>query len=73
MLRQSYRLTEWRPLQLTGSAVLLASLSACAPTVTVAPPAEPITINLNVKIEHEIQVKVEKDLESVLSADSGLF
>lgn len=32
---------------LTGAAVLLV-LVACSPTVKVAPPDEPITINLNV-------------------------
>ena len=34
---------------------------------------EPITINLNVKIDHEIRVKVEDDLDRVLSHNSGLF
>jgi len=45
----------------------------CSPTVRVATPEKPITINLNVKIQHEILVKVDKELEDVLSADSGLF
>ncbi len=57
---------------LTGAAVLLV-LVACSPTVKVAPPDEPITINLNVKIEHEIRVKVEKELDSVINQGSGLF
>jgi hypothetical protein len=48
-------------------------LSGCTPTVQVAPPDKPITINLNVKIEHEIRVRVEKELESVISEESGLF
>ncbi len=52
---------------------ILASLSACNPTVKVEAPDKPITINMNIKIEHEIRVKVEKDLENVLSEDSGLF
>ena len=45
----------------------------CSPTVKVEPPDEPITINLNVKIEHEIRVKVDKELEDIFSKDSGLF
>jgi len=45
----------------------------CSPTVKVEAPDEPITINLNVKIEHEIRVKVDKELEDVFSDDSGLF
>jgi len=48
-------------------------ITACAPTVKMAAPEEPITINLNVKIEHEIRIKVEKDLEDVFSDESGLF
>ena len=47
--------------------------TGCTPTVKVATPEKPITINLNVKIQHEIRVKVEKDLDNVLSKDSGLF
>jgi hypothetical protein len=59
----------------TGSCWLgaMLSIAACTPRVELAPSSEPITINLNVKIEHEIRVKVEKDLEDVLSKDSGLF
>ena len=54
-------------------AVFALAVTGCAPTVKVASPDEPITINLNVKIEHEIKVKVEKDLEEVFSEDSELF
>lgn len=45
----------------------------CSPTVKVQASDEPITINLNVKIEHEIRVKVDKELDDILSDDSGLF
>ncbi|MCH2454965.1 MAG: YnbE family lipoprotein [Idiomarina sp.] len=48
-------------------------MSACTPTVQVAAPKEPITINLSVKIEHEIYVKVDKALDDVISESSGLF
>jgi len=54
-------------------AVLPALLGACNPTVTIAPPDKPITINMNIKIEHEIRIKVDKELEKALSEDSGLF
>jgi hypothetical protein len=60
-------------LSLALGIVCLLGLSACTPTVQVAMPNEPITINMNVKIEHEIRVRVDKELESVLSEDSGLF
>ncbi|KPK55902.1 MAG: hypothetical protein AMS22_02925 [Thiotrichales bacterium SG8_50] len=63
-----------RALLLTvGSLGVMLLAIACTPRVEVAPPTEPITINLNVKIEHEIRVKVEKELEDVFSKESGLF
>jgi hypothetical protein len=52
---------------------LLLTLAACTPTVKVEAPSEPITINLNVKIDHEIRVKVDKELDSLFSEDSDLF
>ena len=51
----------------------LAGGVGCTPKVQVEAPEKPITINLNVKIEHEIKVKVEKELDDVFSKDSGLF
>ncbi|MBU0943309.1 MAG: YnbE family lipoprotein [Proteobacteria bacterium] len=51
----------------------LALLVSCSPTVQVAAPEKPITINLNVKIEHAIKVQVEKDLDTILNKESGLF
>ena len=48
-------------------------LMACTPRVEVTAPDKPITINLNVKIDHEIRLKVDKDLEQVFSDQSGLF
>ena len=52
---------------------LLALVAACTPTVQVNTPKEPITINLNVKIEHEIRVKVDKELDELFADDSELF
>ena len=54
------------------AAMCIAALSACTPTVKVATD-EPITINLNVNIKHEILVKVDKQLDSVFSEQSGIF
>ncbi len=48
-------------------------LSSCSPRVAVEVPDKPITINLNVKIDHEVKVKIEKDLDKVLSEESELF
>lgn len=48
-------------------------LVGCTPRIEVAAPKEPITINMNVKIEHEINIKVDKDVESLLKSRSDLF
>ena len=53
--------------------LLPALLWGCTPTVQVQTPDKPITINLNVKIEHEIRVKVDKELDELFSEDSELF
>ena len=63
----------WRCPRVLLLGALVTMLGACTPRVEVAAPDKPITINLNVKIDHEIRLKVDKDLEQVLSNDSGLF
>jgi hypothetical protein len=45
----------------------------CTPTVQLSVPDKPIEINLNVKIEHEIRVKVDKELDELFEDDSDLF
>lgn len=45
----------------------------CTPTVQVAAPKEPIEINLNVKIEHEIRIQVDEELEGLFDDDSEVF
>jgi len=57
----------------SGLLLVLLYLAACTPTIQVAVPNEPITINLNVRIEHEIRVKVEEELDGIFTLDSGLF
>jgi hypothetical protein len=61
------------PKTVLPSLLVIAWLSACTPTVQLAAPDKPIEINLNVKISHEIRVKVDKDLDSLFDEDSELF
>ncbi|MFD1260219.1 YnbE family lipoprotein [Entomomonas asaccharolytica] len=58
---------------LSISILLTGFLAACTPTVKVEAPSEPININLNVKIQHEIYIKVDKELDNILNSSSGLF
>ena len=48
-------------------------LLACQPKVQLEAPKEPITINLNVKIEHEVRVKVDRELDQLFEQESDLF
>ena len=51
----------------------LALFAACTPKVQLEAPKEPITINMNIKIEHEIRIKVEKDLDELISTEKDIF
>lgn len=48
-------------------------LAACQPTLKIEPPDKPIVINLNIKIEQEVRVKVEKDVDDLLKQNPELF
>ena len=52
---------------------LVLVITGCSPRVEVAVPQEPITINLNVKIEHEILIKVDKEIDELFDENSELF
>ncbi len=47
--------------------------AACQPRVVVEAPKDPIVINMNIKIEHEIRVKVDKDLDQLFANEKDLF
>jgi len=51
----------------------IGTVAGCTPTVQVAAPSEPIHINLNVRIEHEIYIRVAQELDQIFSDSSGLF
>ncbi len=48
-------------------------LAACQPTVQVKAPAEPITINLNVKLDAEVRVKLEKQAVEDIRKNEDIF
>ncbi|MFI2812785.1 MULTISPECIES: YnbE family lipoprotein [Microbulbifer] len=64
-------MTHRRLLPMLFAAALIAA--GCTPTVAVQAPSEPITVNLNVKIEHEIRVKVDRELENLFEDEEGIF
>jgi hypothetical protein len=52
---------------------VLVTLAACQHTVQIEAPREPIVINLNVRIEQEVRVKVEEDVEELFDTNDDLF
>jgi hypothetical protein len=55
-----------------GALALASLLAGCTHTIKVEA-EKPITINLNVKIEQEIRIKVDKQLDDVFKAEPGVF
>ena len=56
------------------SAILMVlALGACTPTIAVKAPDKPLEINLNIKVDHNITVKVDKQLESVIKNNEDIF
>ncbi|MGP1393885.1 MAG: YnbE family lipoprotein [Inquilinaceae bacterium] len=49
------------------------SVGACQPTVKVQAPDKPIEINLNVRIDQEVRVKLDRDLEDLFSEKDEIF
>ena len=54
-------------------AMMALGLAACTPTVKVEAPDKPIVINLNVKIEQEVRVKIDRDVEELVQENPDLF
>lgn len=53
--------------------MLFSLLGGCNPTVKVEAPDKPIEINLNVKIEHEIRLQVDRELQGLFDEESDVF
>jgi len=49
------------------------ALMACSPTVKIEPSDKPIVINLNVKIDQEVRVRLDKDVEDLIANNPDLF
>ncbi|MEO0882165.1 MAG: YnbE family lipoprotein [Pseudomonadota bacterium] len=49
------------------------AVAACSPTVKLEAPDKPIEINLNVKIDQEVRVRLDKDVEELIADNPDLF
>jgi len=48
-------------------------ISACTPKVQLAAPDKPIEINLNVKIDQEVRVRLDQEVEDLIEENPDLF
>jgi len=58
-------------LKISASALVLLPLTASC--VTVRPPDKPIEINLNVKIEQEVLVRLQRDVDQLIRSNPDTF
>ncbi|MCC7167399.1 MAG: YnbE family lipoprotein [Rhodospirillales bacterium] len=56
-----------------ASLAALFALAACEPRVKIEAPDKPIVINLNVKIEQDVRVRIEKDVDALLKDKREIF
>lgn len=49
------------------------TLGACAPTIKLEVPDKPIVINMNIRIEQEVRVRIEKDVDAIAKSKPGIF
>jgi hypothetical protein len=56
-----------------GALAIALMLAACTHRVQVEAPKDPIVINLNVKIEQEVRVKVDREVEDLFADNPELF
>lgn len=59
----------WAPLAL--AAALFAA--GCTPTVKVEAPQEPITINLNIKLDADVRVRLEEQAREDIEENEEIF
>jgi len=63
----------WNAITCVGVIWTAYYLSGCTPSVRFEAPEKPIEINMNIKIDHEIRLKVEKDVDELITNKKGLF
>ncbi len=62
-----------RGLTAGGLLAIVLAATGCSPTVKVEAPDKPITINMNIKIDHEIRVKVDRDIDNLVEKRKDIF
>ena len=53
--------------------MLLTAIAACSPRVTVEAPKEPIRMVVDINIRHELFVKIDRELDTVIDENEDIF
>lgn len=56
-----------------ASTAILAAVLACQPTVKLQPPSEPITVNLNIKLDADVRVHLEQAAREDIAENKEIF
>ncbi len=49
------------------------AIMGCTPTVQVAAPTEPIEINLNIKIEQDVRIRMDDEVNDLIADNPDIF
>ncbi|MCW5597935.1 YnbE family lipoprotein [Nitrosomonas sp.] len=69
---QIHRMTDCS-LKIVLPVICCLALVACTPTVEMKAPQEPITINLNVKLDADVRVKLEEEAKKDIETNPNIF
>ncbi len=58
---------------LPATLALITIIAACTPTLKIVAPDKPIEINLNVTIEQEVRVILDKEVDDLIANNPDLF
>ncbi len=58
---------------LSAIACLALVVAACQPTVKLQAPQEPITINLNIKLDADVRLKIEEQADEDIEENPDIF
>ena len=48
-------------------------MTACQPKLQIVAPDKPIEINLNIKIDQQVRVRLDKDVDDLITSNPDLF
>jgi hypothetical protein len=61
------------PINIVPVVAVLIAMTGCTPTVRVEAPKEPITINLNIKLDADVRVKLEEQAKEDIASNPDVF